>query len=85
MQDTLTMAQYRKSSESTGVPAEGRASHPGNLGREGRRLPSSFFILVLYPATGPSLCAAPAYALHPAAGDRKADIFAAASFSAHLI
>jgi hypothetical protein len=48
-------------------------------------MPSSFFILVLFPATGPSLCAAPAYALHPAAGDRKADIFAAASFSAHLI
>ncbi len=52
-------------------------------------MPSSFFILVLFPATGLSLCAAPAYALHPlaalAAGDRKADIFAAASFSAHLI
>ena len=45
-----------------GSPAEVRASHPVNLGWNGRRIPP----FVLSPAMGPSHCAVPAYALHPA-------------------
>jgi hypothetical protein len=51
---------------SMGQTAEGCALHQGNLGWDGRDIP-----LVLFPATGPSHCVAPAYALHSAAGDRK--------------
>ena len=51
-------------------------SHPANLGWDGRVTPiassqsrlgwARYIPLVLFPATGPSHCAAPAYALHPA-------------------
>ena len=40
-------------------PTELHPSHPVNLGWDGRGTP-----VVLFPATGPSHCAAPAYSLH---------------------